>query len=56
LLAQALADLRSVPFIIVLVSGQAAAFAISSAARGAIIPRIVPSVGHRGPGATVLAP
>ncbi|WP_238431790.1 MFS transporter [Streptomyces cavernae] len=43
LLAQALADLRSVPFIIVLVSGQAAAFAISSAARGAIIPRIVPS-------------
>ncbi len=43
LLAQALADLRSVPFIIVLVSGQAAAFAISSAARGAIIPRIVPA-------------
>ncbi|MFG3289174.1 MFS transporter [Streptomyces sp. NPDC048179] len=43
LLAQALADLRSVPFIIVLVSCQAAAFAMSSAARGAIIPRIVPS-------------
>ncbi|MFI7504592.1 MFS transporter [Streptomyces sp. NPDC049687] len=43
LLAQALADLRSVPFILVLVSGQAAAFAVSSASRGAIIPRIVPS-------------
>ncbi|MFJ6392303.1 MFS transporter [Streptomyces sp. NPDC091972] len=42
LLAQALADLRSVPFIIVLVSAQAATFAMSSAARGAIIPRIVP--------------
>lgn len=43
LLFQALADLRSVPFILALVAVQAGAFAVSSAARGAIIPRIVPT-------------
>ncbi|WP_406151090.1 MFS transporter [Streptomyces sp. NBC_01012] len=43
LLFQALADLRSVPLILALVAVQAGAFAVSSAARGAIIPRIVPA-------------
>lgn len=43
LLLQALADLRSVPLILALVAVQAGAFAVSSAARGAIIPRIVPT-------------
>ncbi|MEU0815533.1 MFS transporter [Streptomyces mirabilis] len=43
LLFQALADLRSVPLILALVAVQAGAFAVSSAARGAIIPRIVPT-------------
>ncbi|MFJ8828305.1 MFS transporter [Streptomyces sp. NPDC102467] len=43
LLFQAVADLSSVPLILALVAVQAAAFAVSSAARGAIIPRIVPA-------------
>ncbi|CAL9407437.1 Enterobactin exporter EntS [Streptomyces sp. enrichment culture] len=43
LLFQALADLRSVPLVLALVAVQAGAFAVSSAARGAIIPRIVPT-------------
>ncbi|MGV9390746.1 MFS transporter [Streptomyces olivaceus] len=42
LLVQAVADVRSVPLILTLVAVQAGAFAVSSAARGAIIPRIVP--------------
>ncbi|WP_030571907.1 MFS transporter [Streptomyces aureocirculatus] len=41
LLVQALADVRSVPLILGLVAVQAGAFAVSSAARGAIIPRVV---------------
>lgn len=41
LLAQTLAGLDSVPVILVLVAVQSAAFAVSSSARGAIIPRIV---------------
>jgi MFS family permease len=41
LLAQTLAGLRNVPLILTLVAVQAALFAISSSARGAIIPRIV---------------
>ncbi|MFJ8022376.1 MFS transporter [Streptomyces sp. NPDC096311] len=43
LLLQAVVDLRSVPLILALVAVQAGAFAVSSAARGAIIPRIVPT-------------
>ena len=43
LLFQAVADVRSVPLILGLVAVQAGAFAVSSAARGAIIPRIVPT-------------
>lgn len=43
LLLQAVADLRSVPLILALVAVQSGAFAVSSAARGAIIPRIVPT-------------
>jgi len=43
LLFQAVAGLRSVPLILALVAVQAGAFAVSSAARGAIIPRIVPA-------------
>ncbi|MFS8204176.1 MFS transporter [Streptomyces sp. CWNU-52B] len=43
LLFQAVAELRSVPLILVLVAVQAGAFAMSSAARGAIIPRVVPT-------------
>ncbi|MFE7074638.1 MFS transporter [Streptomyces sp. NPDC057620] len=43
LLFQAVAALRSVPLILVLVAVQAGAFAMSSAARGAIIPRVVPT-------------
>ncbi|WP_405993180.1 MFS transporter [Streptomyces sp. NBC_00986] len=42
LLFQAVAGVRSVPLILGLVAVQAGAFAVSSAARGAIIPRIVP--------------
>ncbi|MFD7052505.1 MFS transporter [Streptomyces mirabilis] len=43
LLLQAITDLRSVPLILALVAVQANAFAVSSAARGTIIPRIVPT-------------
>ena len=43
LLFQAVAGVRSVPLILGLVAVQAGAFAVSSAARGAIIPRIVPT-------------
>lgn len=43
LLFQAVADVRSVPLVLGLVAVQAGAFAVSSAARGAIIPRIVPT-------------
>ncbi|MCX4811217.1 MFS transporter [Streptomyces sp. NBC_01239] len=43
LLFQAVADVRSVPLILGLVAVQAGAFAVASAARGAIIPRIVPT-------------
>ncbi|SOD70416.1 predicted MFS family arabinose efflux permease [Jatrophihabitans sp. GAS493] len=41
LLLQTLANLRSVPVILVLVAVQSGVFAIASSARGAIIPRIV---------------
>lgn len=41
LLAQTLAGLDSIPLILALVAVQAGAFAVSSSARGAIIPRIV---------------
>lgn len=41
LLAQTLAGLNSIPLILALVAVQAGAFAVSSSARGAIIPRIV---------------
>ena len=43
LLIQTLIGLQSVPVILGLVAVQAGAFAVASAARGAIIPRIVPS-------------
>ncbi|MEW1641606.1 MFS transporter [Streptomyces sp. NPDC091219] len=43
LLFQAVADVRSVPLVLGLVAVQAGAFAVSSAARGAIIPRVVPT-------------
>ena len=43
LLIQSLLGLDSVPVILGLVAVQAAAFAVASSARGAIIPRIVPS-------------
>jgi MFS family permease len=43
LLAQTLAGLDSIPLILALVAVQAGAFAVSSSARGAIIPRIVPA-------------
>jgi MFS family permease len=43
LLIQSLIGLDSVPVILGLVAVQAAAFAVASSARGAIIPRIVPS-------------
>jgi MFS family permease len=43
LLAQTVLSVRSVPIILVLVAVQSALFAIASAARGAIIPRIVPT-------------
>jgi MFS family permease len=43
LLAQTLAGLDSIPLILLLVAVQAGAFAVSSSARGAIIPRIVPA-------------
>ncbi len=43
LLFQAVADVRSVPLVLGLVAVQTGAFAVSSAARGAIIPRIVPT-------------
>lgn len=43
LLIQAVADVRSVLLILVLVAVQAGTFAMSSAARGAIIPRVVPT-------------
>ncbi|MGW6014352.1 MFS transporter [Streptomyces sp. NPDC055210] len=52
LLFQAVAALRSVPLILVLVAVQAGAFAMSSAARGAIIPRVVPT--HLVPAANTL--
>ncbi|MFJ8936548.1 MFS transporter [Streptomyces sp. NPDC102365] len=52
LLLQAVASLRSVPLILVLVAVQAGAFAMSSAARGAIIPRVVPT--HLVPAANTL--
>lgn len=42
LLVQALADLRSLGVILVLVAVQAGAFAVSSSARGAIVPRVLP--------------
>jgi len=42
-LAQTLLDVRSVPLILGLVVMQAGAFAVASSARGAIIPRIVPT-------------
>ena len=42
LFAQALADVRSVALVLALVALQAAAFAVSSTTRGAIIPRVVP--------------
>ncbi|MFJ9565468.1 MFS transporter [Streptomyces fuscichromogenes] len=41
LLAQAVVGLRSVAVVMVLSAGQAGAFALSSSARGAIIPRVV---------------
>lgn len=43
LLAQTLLDVRSVPLILGLVVVQSGAFAVASSARGAIIPRIVPT-------------
>ena len=43
LLAQSLLDLGSVALILVLVAVQSAVFAIGSSARGAIIPRLVPT-------------
>jgi MFS family permease len=43
LLAQTLAGLRSVPLILALVAVQSGFFAVASSARGAIIPRIVPT-------------
>ncbi|WP_307543913.1 MFS transporter [Streptomyces sp. V3I8] len=52
LLLQAVAELRSVPLVLVLVAVQAGAFAMSSAARGAIIPRVVPT--HLVPAANTL--
>ncbi|RLL66223.1 MFS transporter [Streptomyces sp. Z26] len=52
LLLQALADVRSVPLLLALVAVQGGAFAVSSAARGAIIPRIVPT--HLVPAANTL--
>ncbi|MEU9188968.1 MFS transporter [Streptomyces sp. NPDC048484] len=52
LLFQAVAELRSVPVILGLVAVQAGAFAMSSAARGAIIPRVVPT--HLVPAANTL--
>ncbi|PSM42730.1 MFS transporter [Streptomyces dioscori] len=52
LLVQAVAALRSVPLILLLVAVQAGAFAMSSAARGAIIPRVVPT--HLVPAANTL--
>ncbi|MFD0252111.1 MULTISPECIES: MFS transporter [Streptomyces] len=42
LFAQALLETGSVGLLLVLVAAQSAAFAVSSAARGAIIPRVVP--------------
>ncbi|MFF9045161.1 MFS transporter [Streptomyces parvulus] len=42
LFAQALLEAGSVGLLLVLVAAQSAAFAVSSAARGAIIPRVVP--------------
>ncbi|WP_413755468.1 MFS transporter [Streptomyces sp. MMBL 11-3] len=52
LLFQAVADLRSVPLVLALVAVQAGAFAMSSAARGAIVPRVVPT--HLVPAANTL--
>ncbi|MEV7141930.1 MFS transporter [Streptomyces tauricus] len=52
LLFQAVVALGSVPLILVLVAVQAGAFAMSSAARGAIIPRVVPT--HLVPAANTL--
>ncbi|OKI02060.1 MFS transporter permease [Streptomyces sp. CB02923] len=43
LLAQALLDIGSVGLLMLLVAVQTASFAVSSAARGAIIPRVVPA-------------
>lgn len=43
LLAQTLAGLSSVPLILLLVAVQSGFFAVSSSARGAIVPRIVPA-------------
>lgn len=43
LLAQTVADVRSVPLILALVAVQSGFFAVASSARGAIVPRIVPA-------------